>query len=63
MREPGLFTRNERFVTLIEGGGGFAAVVMVAAVGVGHITAAYDADVATHDARSSARRVRHRVYD
>ena len=27
---------------------GFAAVVMVAAIGVGHVTVAYDADVATH---------------
>jgi len=48
-REAGLFIRNERFVTLIEGAVGLTAVVMVAAVGVGHITAAYDPDVATHD--------------
>jgi phosphatidylserine decarboxylase len=47
--EPELFVRNERFVTLIEmEGGGLAAVVMVAAIGVGHITASYDPDVATH---------------
>ncbi len=63
LREPGLFTRNERFVTLIEGTAGFAAIVMVAAVGVGHITAAYDHDVATHDARFVRAAVRRRVYD
>ena len=62
-REPGLFTRNERFVTFVEGDAGFAAVVMVAAVGVGHITAAYDSDVATHDARFVRAAVRRRVYD
>lgn len=49
IREPGLFIRNERFVTLIEGPAGLCAVVMVAAVGVGHVTAAYDVDVATHE--------------
>jgi phosphatidylserine decarboxylase len=63
LREPGLFTRNERFVTFVEGDAGFAAVVMVAAVGVGHITAAYDSDVATHDARFVRAAVRRRVYD
>ena len=47
-REPGLFSKNERFVTLIEGPAGLCAVVMVAAVGVGHITASYDPEVATH---------------
>jgi phosphatidylserine decarboxylase len=47
-REPGLFIRNERFVTLIEGDAGLCAVVMVAAVGVGHVTAAYDPEVGTH---------------
>ena len=47
-RVDGLFIRNERFVTLIEGALGLTAVVMVAAVGVGHITAAYDDEVATH---------------
>jgi phosphatidylserine decarboxylase len=62
LREPGLFTRNERFVTFIEGDAGFAAVVMVAAVGVGHVTAAYDTDVATHDARFVQAAVRRRVY-
>src|SRR6185503_19618757 len=51
-REPGLFVRNERLVTLIEmEGGGRCAVVMVAAVGVGHITVSYDADIATHGPR------------
>jgi phosphatidylserine decarboxylase len=48
-RVSGLFIRNERFVTLLEGTVGLVAVVMVAAVGVGHITAAYDPEVATHD--------------
>lgn len=49
-REPGLFAKNERLVILIEGEVGRCAVVMVAAVGVGHITAAFDDDVATHRA-------------
>jgi phosphatidylserine decarboxylase len=48
LREPGLFAKNERFVTVIDGEAGKCAVVMVAAVGVGHITAAYDSEVATH---------------
>jgi phosphatidylserine decarboxylase len=48
-RIDGLFIRNERFVTLIESTVGLVALVMVAAVGVGHITAAYDDEVATHD--------------
>ena len=47
-REVGLFARNERFVTVIEGAAGVAVVVMVAAVGVGHITASFDPEVATH---------------
>jgi phosphatidylserine decarboxylase len=47
-REAGLFARNERFVTIIDGAAGLSAVVMVAAVGVGHITASYDPEVATH---------------
>ena len=63
LREPGLFTRNERFITLIEGKAGLSAVVMVAAVGVGHVTAAYDEDVATHDARFVRASVRRRTYD
>ncbi|HEY4184544.1 MAG TPA: archaetidylserine decarboxylase [Polyangia bacterium] len=62
-REPGLFIRNERFVTLIEGEAGLAAVVMVAAVGVGHVTAAYDADVATHDRSFLRAKVRHKIYE
>lgn len=61
-REPGLFVRNERFVSVIEGAAGLAAVVMVAAVGVGHVTAAYDADVATHAADFQRAGVRHRHY-
>lgn len=47
-REPDLFVRNERFVSVFEGEVGSFAVVMVAAVGVGHITCAYDPDVRTH---------------
>jgi phosphatidylserine decarboxylase len=47
-REPGLFAKNERFVTVVDGVCGRYAVVMVAAVGVGHITASYDPEVATH---------------
>jgi phosphatidylserine decarboxylase len=47
-RETGLFARNERFVTVIDGAAGLSVVVMVAAVGVGHIMASYDPEVATH---------------
>ena len=60
VREPGLFSKNERFVTILEGEAGLCAVVMVAAVGVGHITASYDADVATHLAGFSAGEPRHK---
>ena len=63
LREPGLFTRNERFVTFVEGAAGLAAVVMVAAVGVGHVTATYDTDVATHDTGFIDAAVRRRVYE
>jgi phosphatidylserine decarboxylase len=63
-REPGLFIRNERFVTLIEtGDGGLVAVVMVAAIGVGHVTVSYDPEVATHQPRFLRAAVRHRRYD
>jgi phosphatidylserine decarboxylase len=62
-REPGLFVRNERFSSLVQGDAGLVAVVMVAAVGVGHVTAAYDADVATHGADFRRAAVRHRSYD
>ena len=41
---PGLFARNERLVTLMEGKGARVAVVMVAAMGCGQVRAAYDAD-------------------
>jgi phosphatidylserine decarboxylase len=62
--EPGLFVRNERLVTLIEmDGGGLCAVVMVAAIGVGHVTVSYDAEVATHRPRFLRAAVRHRRYD
>lgn len=48
-REPGLFARNERFVTFLEGPAGFCAVAMIAAIGVGHITASYDPSINTHE--------------
>jgi phosphatidylserine decarboxylase len=63
-REPGLFVRNERFITLIEmDGGGLAAVVMVAAVGVGHVTVSYDPEVATHRPEFFRAARRHQMYD
>jgi phosphatidylserine decarboxylase len=63
-REPGLFVRNERFITLIEmQGGGLVAVVMVAAVGVGHVTVSYDPEVATHRPEFFRAALRHRQYD
>jgi phosphatidylserine decarboxylase len=62
--EPELFVRNERFVTLIElGGGGLCAVVMVAAIGVGNVTVSYDAEVATHGSRFVKAAVRHQRYE
>ncbi|HEY0715036.1 MAG TPA: archaetidylserine decarboxylase, partial [Polyangia bacterium] len=61
-REPMLFSKNERLVTILEGAAGLAAVVMVAAVGVGHMTASYDPDVATHDDRFSDGIVRSRHF-
>jgi phosphatidylserine decarboxylase len=63
VREPGLFIRNERLVTLIESDVGLVAVVMVAAVGVGHITVSYDPEIATHGASFLRAAVRHRRYD
>lgn len=62
-REPGLFISNERLVTLIQGDMGLCAVVMVAAVGVGHITAAYDEAIATHDRSFMRAKIRHARYD
>jgi len=63
-REPGLFVRNERFITLIEmDGGGLVAVVMVAAVGVGHVTVSYDPEVATHRPQFFRAALRRRQYD
>jgi len=63
-REPELFVRNERFITLIEmDGGGLVAVVMVAAVGVGHVTVSYDPEVATHRPEFFRAALRHRQYD
>jgi phosphatidylserine decarboxylase len=61
-REPGLFVRNERLITWIEGDAGFCAVVMVAAVGVGNITAAYDPEVETHGRSFVHAAVRQRDY-
>jgi phosphatidylserine decarboxylase len=61
-REPGLFARNERFVTVVDSDAGRYAVVMVAAVGVGHITAAYDAEVATHQGGFAGGSVRHKAF-
>jgi len=62
-RERGLFARNERFVTIVESPFGRYAVVMVAAVGVGHVTATYDPEVATHDGGFSKDSVRHKNFD
>ncbi len=63
-REPGLFIRNERLVTFIEMDvGGSCAVVMVAAVGVGHITVSYDQEIATHRPQFLRAAVRSRRYD
>jgi phosphatidylserine decarboxylase len=63
VREPGLFAKNERFVTVIDGEAGRCAVVMVAAVGVGHITASYDPEVATHGEGFSGEAIAHRKLD
>jgi phosphatidylserine decarboxylase len=57
-RECGLFAVNERFVTVIDGPAGITALVMVAAVGVGHITASYDPEVETHARKFSTGDVR-----
>jgi phosphatidylserine decarboxylase len=62
-REPGLFVRNERLITWIEGDVGLCAVVMVAAVGVGNMTAAYDPDVETHGQSFLRAEVRQKDYD
>ncbi len=57
-REPNLFSRNERLVTVMQTTAGLAIVVMVAAVGVGHITTAYDPGIATHGAGFAGKAVR-----
>jgi phosphatidylserine decarboxylase len=63
-REPELFVRNERFITLIAmDDGGLVAVVMVAAVGVGHVTVSYDPEVATHRPEFFRAALRHRQYE
>ena len=61
LREPGLFSKNERLVILIESPAGLAAVVMVAAVGVGHITASFDPEIATHAAAFAGKDVRRKT--
>lgn len=63
LREPGLFAKNERFVTVIDSEVGRCAVVMVAAVGVGHITASYDDGVATHGKGFPRGEVSHKRFD
>jgi phosphatidylserine decarboxylase len=62
-REPRLFVSNERLITLIESSAGLCAVIMVAAVGVGHITAAYDPEIATHGRSFVRAGIRHMRYD
>jgi len=62
-RECGLFARNERFVTVVDSRWGRYAVVMVAAVGVGHITATYDPEVATHQGGFAKKDVRHKCFE
>ncbi len=62
-REPGLFSRNERFVTTMATEVGLCVVVMVAAVGVGHITATYDPEVATHAGGFSSGVSRHKRFE
>ena len=44
---PKLFMRNERLVTYLRGNCGSAALVMVAATGVGHITVSYEPALST----------------
>lgn len=61
-REPDLFSRNERFVTVFSGAMGTFAVVMVAAVGVGHITAAYDLEVKTRGKGVNLGEIRSKVF-
>ena len=61
-REPGLFAKNERFVTVVDSPLGRYVVVMVAAVGVGHVTASYDPEVATHAGGFSNGLVRHKSF-
>jgi phosphatidylserine decarboxylase len=63
LREPGLFAKNERWVTVIDSEAGRCAVVMVAAVGVGHITASYDPQVATHGKGFPRDEVTHKRFD
>jgi phosphatidylserine decarboxylase len=61
LREPGLFSKNERLVIFIDSPAGLAVVVMVAAVGVGHITAAYDEEIATHSRAFAGKEVRRKT--
>jgi phosphatidylserine decarboxylase len=52
----GLYCCNERLVTFLDGDFGEAAVVKVAACGVGCVTASYDPEMRTHTPRSVGRR-------
>jgi phosphatidylserine decarboxylase len=62
-REAGLFARNERLVTIIDGDEvGLCACVMVAAFGVGNITVGYDAEVETHRSHFSDGSVRRKHF-
>jgi phosphatidylserine decarboxylase len=58
----GLFSINERLVTYVEGPLGRVAVVMVAAMGVGHITVQYDS-IETHRRGPAGAHQRARIYD
>ena len=63
-RESGLFAKNERLVTLIDGDAtGLCACVMVAAFGVGNITVSCDAGVETHRRRASDGAVRSKRFE
>jgi phosphatidylserine decarboxylase len=50
-------------VTVVDSPWGRYAVVMVAAVGVGHVTATYDPEVATHEGGFARKGVRHKLFE
>ena len=54
----GLFAINERLITYLDGPLGRVAVVMVAAMGVGHMTVAYDSVQTHHGSQGSEGSVR-----